>query len=318
MEKEGGRLGNWLKHLTKIQAKLGGASGFLCANHVTAADFFLLSAFDAFDYSLGGEATAAVTPDALKAWRVLMEARPSYAAFKSLAKPALFPSMAAPKRKVCIVMGVGPGIGFAIAKRMAATDRGYHVALVARRRDTLEGYQASLASAGGSASVHPGDLSSASDVQRVVADITAHHGPCALMCYNAGVWNEATAMAVSTDTFARDLNLCVTGALAAAQQVHPGMKAAGKGTMLFTGGGLALFPEYGATVPSLTAGKSALRGLVLYMAANLATDGVRVGTVTVCGTVAPGTPFDPDLIAQRFDDMATGKITDVESKFDGN
>ena len=53
------------------------------------------------------------------------------------------------------------------------------------------------------------------------------------------------------------------------------------------------------------------------MAKDLAADGIRCGTVTVCGTVAPGTPFDPDLIAQRFDDMATGKVTDVELKFDG-
>jgi len=37
------------------------------------------------------------------------------------------------------------------------------------------------------------------------------------------------------------------------------MKEAGKGAMLFTGGGLALFPEYGATVPSLTAGKASAR-----------------------------------------------------------
>jgi NAD(P)-dependent dehydrogenase (short-subunit alcohol dehydrogenase family) len=44
-------------------------------------------------------------------------------------------------------MGVGPGIGLAIAKRMAAADRGYHVAMVARRLEALEGEQREAASA---------------------------------------------------------------------------------------------------------------------------------------------------------------------------
>jgi NAD(P)-dependent dehydrogenase (short-subunit alcohol dehydrogenase family)/glutathione S-transferase len=314
----GGRLSNWLKHLGTVQAKLGGgAGGFLCtADRPTAADFFLLSAFDTFDFALGAGATAAVTPEGLRELRARLEARPSYAAFKAQATVgALFPSMKAPSKKLCIVMGIGPGIGLAVAKRMAAPDRGYHVAIVARRAAALEEYRAQI---GGSTSSHPGDASSAADVKRVVAEIlAAHGGPCELLVYNGGVWNETRAMTVSPEQFARDLDLCVTGALASAQQVHPGMKAAGRGTMLFTGGGLALFPEYGATVPSLTAGKSALRGLVLAMAADLQADGIRAGTVTVCGTVVPGSAFDPDLIAQRFDDMATGKITDVESKFDG-
>jgi len=96
--KDGGRLSNWLKHLDAFRAKAGGGSGFLCAGHPTAADFFLVSAFDALDFSLGPEATAGITPDGLKAWRALMEARPSFAAFKAQAKPALFPRMAAPKK----------------------------------------------------------------------------------------------------------------------------------------------------------------------------------------------------------------------------
>jgi hypothetical protein len=102
--KDGGRLSNWLKHLDAFRAKAGGGSGFLCAGHPTAADFFLVSAFDALDFSLGPEATAGITPDGLKAWRALMEARPSFAAFKAQAKPALFPRMAAPKKVMLLAI----------------------------------------------------------------------------------------------------------------------------------------------------------------------------------------------------------------------
>jgi len=48
----------------------------------------------------------------------------------------------------------------------------------------------------GSVSCHPGDLSSTADIARVVGEITDLHGPCELLCYNAGVWNESKAMEV--------------------------------------------------------------------------------------------------------------------------
>jgi NAD(P)-dependent dehydrogenase (short-subunit alcohol dehydrogenase family) len=90
------------------------------------------------------------------------------------------------------------------------------------------------------------------------------------------------------------------GALAATQAVWPAMREAGRGTVLWTGGGLALAPQYGAAVPALTAAKSALRGLAFAAAPELAASGVRLATITIAGVVAPGGPFDPDRIAEAF------------------
>jgi NAD(P)-dependent dehydrogenase (short-subunit alcohol dehydrogenase family) len=112
--------------------------------------------------------------------------------------------------------------------------------------------------------------------------------------------------------------LCATAALACAQAVHPAMKARGQGTMLFTGGGLALRPEYGSAVPSLTAGKSALRGLVHAMAAELAKDGIRAGLITIAGMVEPGTAFDPDRIAESYWRFHMGAAHGTETVFDGS
>ena len=72
------------------------------------------------------------------------------------------------------------------------------------------------------------------------------------------------------------------------------------GSILFTGGGLALYPEYGANASSLTAGKSALRGLTYAMAKELEPEGIHVATVTIAGTVAEGTAFAPDTIAECY------------------
>ena len=217
-------------------------------------------------------------------------------------------------KKLAIVLGVGPGLGVAIAKRFAAEGNDFHVALVSRSLAKLEGYAKDI---DGSSSCHPADLSVPADVTRVMSDIKTAYGACSLMVYNAGVMAEVKAMEVSEAQWQRDGNLHVTSALLAAQAVFPDMKAAGSGALLFTGGGLALNPQYGTSWPTLTAGKAALRALVLAMAGELKEHGIRVGTVTVCGMVKPGTKFAPDLIAQRFEDMYTGKLgDDTESKFE--
>ncbi|WP_426130892.1 hypothetical protein [Pararhizobium sp. PWRC1-1] len=73
-----------------------------------------------------------------------------------------------------------------------------------------------------------------------------------------------------------------------------------------------------AGVASHRAGKSALRGLTFAMA-ELVADGIHVAMVTVAGSVAPGTAFDPDHIARHYLDLhqqAAG-AWETERHFDG-
>lgn len=195
---------------------------------------------------------------------------------------------------LAIIAGAGPGIGRSVAKALAA--EGYAVALLARRREALE----ALASELPAASVWPVDLGDPGAVRSVIETVIAANGTPAVLHYNAAGWHEADPLTLDPATFQADLSLCATGALAALQAVVPHMQAAGGGSLLFTGGGLALYPEYGANVVSLTAGKAAMRALVLALAPGLAEHGIHAATVTVTGTVAPGTPFDPDAIAATF------------------
>jgi NAD(P)-dependent dehydrogenase (short-subunit alcohol dehydrogenase family) len=90
----------------------------------------------------------------------------------------------------------------------------------------------------------------------------------------------------------------VVGALTAIQSVVPSMLSRGTGTVLFTGGGLALYPSAGVT--SLSIGKAAIRNLAFCVAEELVAEPIRVGIVSVFGTVEPGTPFDPAKIADAF------------------
>lgn len=197
-------------------------------------------------------------------------------------------------RPLAIIAGAGPGIGAGVARRFSA--EGYAVALLARRREALEVLAADLPHA----SCWPVDLADSAAVTAVIGSIVTELGSPAVLHYNAAAWHEVDPFLLEPAVFTADLCLCATGALAAVQAVVPAMQAAGSGTLLFTGGGLALNPEYGGDVVSLTAGKAAMRALVLALAPKLAEIGLHAATVTVAGTVAPGTPFDPDLIADTF------------------
>lgn len=106
--------------------------------------------------------------------------------------------------------------------------------------------------------------------------------------------------ALAPAELAADFAVNVTGALVAAQAVLPGMRAAGAGSILLTGGGLALDPTGWLPAASLAVGKAGLRNLAASLHAELAPAGIHAGMVTIAGMVAPGTAFDPDRIAEAF------------------
>jgi NAD(P)-dependent dehydrogenase (short-subunit alcohol dehydrogenase family) len=220
-------------------------------------------------------------------------------------------------RKVAVVAAVGPGMGIAIARRFAR--EGYDIGLIARDQARLDGYAAELSALGVRAFGCNADLCDIDAVKAAFASIRATLGPSGVLVYNGARWHEKRAMELDPMTFNWDVALSGTGALVAAQAVYPDMKTAGAGTILFTGGGLALYPQYGVNVSSLTAGKSALRGLTYAMAGELKAEGIHVATVTIAGTVKEGTAFAPDLIAERYWTLhnQVPDVWDVESVFDG-
>lgn len=219
--------------------------------------------------------------------------------------------------RVCVVAGAGLGVGAAVARRFAR--EGYAVALMARRPDALDDIAAGITAEGGTAQAFPVDLTDLSALDAAFAAVRERMGQPEVLVYNAGRWVETPATALAPTDLEAELRLCVVGALAATQAVWPAMRDAGSGTVLWTGGGLALAPQHGTAVPALTAAKSALRGLALAAAPELASAGVRLVTITIAGAVAPGGPFDPDRIAEAFWAARAGSagLWPVEHVFSG-
>lgn len=220
-------------------------------------------------------------------------------------------------RPVAIVAAVGPGMGMAVARRFARED--FAIGLIARDATRLADHAADLSSFGVPVATAPADLCDLASLKAAFDTLHTSLGPASVLVYNGARWHQQPAMTLDPMVFNWDVALSATGALASAQHVYPGMKAAGRGTVLFTGGGLALYPEYGAGVASVTAGKSALRGLTYALSKEVAGDGIHVATVTIAGNVAPGGAFDPDVIADRYWRLHAQARDDwqVEVVFDG-
>lgn len=197
---------------------------------------------------------------------------------------------------VCIVVGVGPGIGLAVAKRFAR--EGYAVGMVARHADRLDALAAEVERAGGRASAIQADAADSVSLGAALDRLRAELGDAGVLVYNASSSHGGPASELRLADLESDFRVCVTAALESVQRLLPAMRAAGRGTVLLTGGGLALKPQ--AAMASLSVGKSGLRALALALGEELAPAGIHVATVTVAGFVKPGTALDPDAIAQQY------------------
>lgn len=212
--------------------------------------------------------------------------------------------------QTCAIIGAGPGMGRAIARRFAAG--GYALSLFGRSGAQAE---AALLRAEGipaqAASLDAGDPAA-------VGRALAAAGPVSVLVYNAAAVTPAMPSALSPARLLADLAVNVAAPLAAAQAVAPGMRARGGGSILFTGGGFALRPMAG--LAALGIGKAALRNLAFSLADELQPQGVRVGTVTILGTVAQGGRFDPDAIAAAYWRLHADREASlgVELSFDGS
>ena len=190
-----------------------------------------------------------------------------------------------------VILGAGPGIGLAAARAFHA--EGFRVGLVARPGDPLEAWSREL----GGGPVLGAALDRPEQLQAALAALE----PPEVLVWNASAGVQGPAAGLTPELALADLQVNLLGPLAAVRWALPAMRAAGRGTLLFTGGGLALQPKPGLASASL--GKAALRSLALSFAQELEPEGIHAATVTVCGFVAPASALSPERIAQCFLDL---------------
>jgi NAD(P)-dependent dehydrogenase (short-subunit alcohol dehydrogenase family) len=193
-----------------------------------------------------------------------------------------------------VVIGVGPGIGRAVAARFAR--EGLAVAAVARTRESVDATAAAVTAAGGKALSLLADAADEVALRAALDDAEAALGPPDVVVYNAALIQADTIGDLPARAHLEAWAVNVVGAIVTAARVLPGMAARGAGTFVVTGG----MPEPEPGYVSLSLGKAGVRGLVDLLDRQYGPAGVHVATVTVTGAVAPGTAFDPDEIAEHY------------------
>lgn len=191
-----------------------------------------------------------------------------------------------------IVVGAGPLIGTSLARRFAKD--GMPVTVIARSARTVG---AVVQAVGGEAVLGvTADVTDEDAARSALDRAVATNGVPEVVVYNAAIIRADRLGELSSAELAGTLAVNVLGAVTVGAHVAPSMVAAGGGSLLFTGGMPAVKAEYA----SLSLGKSALRTVADLFRAEYGSRGLHAATVTVYDAVAPGTPYDPDLIAEEF------------------
>ena len=160
------------------------------------------------------------------------------------------------------------------------------------------------------------DASDPEGLRATLTSLYAGTGAPGVLVYNASMLTPDSLLSSDVAHLHQAYDVDVVGAIVATQVAAPAMRAAGGGTILFTGGGWADHP--GPTWGTVSLGKAALRPAATMLGADLAGDGIRVASITIAGQIRPGTPFSPDRIAEKYWSVVQSDGTwQSEFRFDG-
>jgi short-subunit dehydrogenase len=199
-------------------------------------------------------------------------------------------------RSHLLLVGAGPGLGSAVARRFAVG--GYRVTLLARKTDRLSELTQSLDDTGAEIDTIEADASDSDVLRARMTELYGSDGAPGVVIYNAVMGAPDQLMSSTVAHLQTAYAVDVIGAIVIAQVAAPAMRAAGFGMIVVTGGGFADHPI--PALATISLGKAALRTAATMLGADLGADGIRVATLTIAGQIVAGTAFDPERIAERY------------------
>lgn len=201
--------------------------------------------------------------------------------------------------KVFVEVGAGPGLGNAVARKFAA--QGFKVVLLSRNENHLAAYQRAFRRDGYDADIRTIDMACPDAAQAILQKIKADYPRIDTIHYNVGITEPDAGKTLDAAAMANRYQVDVLSFYQVLQVFADDDFAAKGGTILVTGGGLALRPlrEF---LP-LSMDKAALRALVLAVHDAWKNKGLYIASLQVTNAIGLSPGYEPDTLADMFWDM---------------
>lgn len=214
------------------------------------------------------------------------------------------------RHETALIVGAGPGLGFALARRFARAEM--NVALAARRAEQLQDMAAECSGVSHGARAYRCDATVEGEVEALLRRVGDDLGAPRLVVYNAGAFVPQGLLETSAAEFEQCWRVgCLGGFLVGRAAARAMLESAPPGgTILFTGATASL--RGSARFHNLAVGKFGLRALAQSMARELQPRGVHIAHVVIDGRIRSriadehgphdggDTMLDPDAIAETY------------------
>src|SRR6202522_2114279 len=135
---------------------------------------------------------------------------------------------------VCLISGVGPGTGSAVAKRVS--EGGYRVALLARSEERLAALEKQLSNSKG----YRCDVSDPAQIEAAASTVEKDLGNPSIVIHNAVGGAFGTFREIDPSILNRNFQVNTMGRFYLARRFPPAMVSAGNGAIVATGNTSAL------------------------------------------------------------------------------
>ena len=183
--------------------------------------------------------------------------------------------------EVAVVVGTGPGLGSALARRFAA--EGMHIAAAARHAEKLVPLIRDLADAGAVAHAYGCDATEERSVIELFRAVNNDLGVPRLVIYNVEHFTPGTILDIEVTAFEDCWKAMCLGGFIVGREAARWMVGRGSGSIVYTGATGALRGRQGYV--NLAIGKFGVRALAQVMARELGPKGIHVAHVVIDGGI---------------------------------
>ncbi|MFE5045856.1 SDR family NAD(P)-dependent oxidoreductase [Streptomyces sp. NPDC056637] len=196
------------------------------------------------------------------------------------------------------LVGAGPGLGLATARRFGIAS--HSVALISRNVEHLDALTAELSRDGVPARGFAADVLDPGSLSAALEAASETLGPIEILQYSPVPRADFMKPVLNTraDDLDAPLGFSVKGPVTCVNAVLPGMRALGRGTLLFVNGGSAVRPHPERAGTSIAFAAESAYARMLHDA--LAEEGIHAAQLIIPGAIRPDAEHSsPEALAER-------------------